>query len=378
MLIGTCLSVNDLRRLLRKADITVAPGTPDYDIHGYFVKQSGARSLLSKLIHKTLDRKYGAQIARFRQAAGADDLWAIWQNAVNEGDVAGAYWALLTHKATPRAMAIRAHNEVHMLSHLMGKSSREENRRVRQLEAECAALAERLAKMRSRAQTAQQEHDARIRTLDAQLAVALRTPPAIDRSEELRKRDAEIDRLKARCGALERCLRTERKRADGAEARLTAVTQEPGPPLEPLVSTVEAPAHYDPAQQDDDGDLSGHALLYVGGYRDVTPRLRAHVEAMRGIFLYHDGGIERQNGKLRGLVSQADAVFCPVNCVSHDACLRLKHLCKRQGKRFVLLRSAGFSGFVSALGEIVKGTRQGGVNPAASLGSDTEVPAPSP
>jgi hypothetical protein len=133
-LVGTCLSLHDLRRLLRRADITVAPGTPDYDIHGYFVKESRCRSPLSKLIHKTLDRKYAPHIARFRSAACVDDLWALWRKATNEGDIAGAYWALMTHKTTPRAIGIRAHNEVHMLSHLMGRSSRKDTKRGRQLE----------------------------------------------------------------------------------------------------------------------------------------------------------------------------------------------------------------------------------------------------
>jgi hypothetical protein len=61
-----------------------------------------------------------------------------------------------------------------------------------------------------------------------------------------------------------------------------------------------------------------------------------------------------QNMRLTGLVSQADAVFCPVGCVSHNACLRLKDLCKRQGKQFVPLRSAGLSGFISAVSAIAR------------------------
>jgi hypothetical protein len=97
---------------------------------------------------------------------------------------------------------------------------------------------------------------------------------------------------------------------------------------------------------------SGDAMR--GGHPNVAPHLRDHVERMCGRFLYHDGGIEAQVAALRGLVSQADAVFCSVACVSHDACLRLKHLCRRYGKRFILLRSAGLSSFVSALGQVSK------------------------
>jgi Uncharacterized protein conserved in bacteria (DUF2325) len=214
------------------------------------------------------------------------------------------------------------------------------------------------------------ERDARIRTLETELASAVSTRLDISHSPELRQRDLEIDRLKTYCDTLERRLRTEGKRADAAEARLAAVKQRPMLRSEPL----PAPTTGDPAGDEDLSDFAGYALLYVGGYRDVTARLPAHVEAMGGVFLYHDGGIERQNRKLRGLVSQADAVFCPVNCVSHDACLRLKHLCKLQGKRFVLLRSAGFPAFVSALGEFAKPAPRNRLIADPSHGGELETP----
>jgi hypothetical protein len=279
-IIGTCLSLDELRRLLRKADLTIAPDTLDYDIHGFFVTRSGSRSLLSKLTHKTLDRKYAAQIARFRRAASADALWQLWRQAMTEGDVAGAYWALMTHKATPLAMAIRAHNEVHMLSHMMGKSARDDIKRLRDVETAHAALAERLAKTQTRAQAARQQRDERIRALEAQLIIAA---AVADRSQELRKRDAEIARLQARCDGLERRLQAERKRADAAAARVSALAEKPVPRPQPSATVIDEPA----TDEADDGrgrDLSGYALLYVGGYQDVTPRLRAHVEAMRGVF----------------------------------------------------------------------------------------------
>jgi hypothetical protein len=354
-IIGTCLGLDDLRRIIRKADLAIAPDAQDYDIHGHFVTRVGTRSPLSKLVQKTLDRKYAPQLARFRRSCTPEELWGLWRQAMTSGDVAGAYWALMTHKAAPREMRIRAHNEVHMLSHLMGKSSRDDIKRLRQLEALCAELTERLAKTRARADAVLRERDARIGALGAQLAAArsaARAQPAPDPPPGGGKRDVELDRLRARFATMERRLRVERARARAAEGRLAdlegraeAASPRRAPtPREEAPETCERPCA-----------LHGCALLYVGGYRDVMPRLRAHVEGMRGTFLYHDGGIEMQPLRLPGLVSQADAVFCPVGCISHDACLRLKRLCKRHGKPFVPLRSAGLSGFVTAVGAFAQG-----------------------
>ena len=74
---------------------------------------------------------------------------------MTNGDVAGTYWALMTCKAAPRTVRIRAYNEVHMLSHLMGKSSRDDIKRIRQLEAAHAEIARKLEQARARALSAE-------------------------------------------------------------------------------------------------------------------------------------------------------------------------------------------------------------------------------
>ncbi|MBS0220775.1 MAG: DUF2325 domain-containing protein [Proteobacteria bacterium] len=378
--IGTCLSLEDLHRLIRKANATIAPDADDHDIHGYFVTQAARRSMVSKLIHKTLDRKYAPQIARLR-ACPPDEVWALWRQAMTSGDVAGPYWALMTLKAAPRPMRIRAYNEIHMLSHLMGKSSRDDIKRIRQLEAAHAEIAQKLERTRVRAETTIRERDDRIRELEARLAAATTLPRSGSApTGSDRKQDVRMDRLRARFATLERCLEAERARARSAEHRLSAREAErdhevQAPPL-PAASP-GAPPDPDGGQgggsQRDGGQrdelLAGRAVLYVGGYREVTPRLRAHVERRGGTFLYHDGGIEMQTTRLSGLVSQVNAVLCPVGCVSHDACMHLKRLCKRYGKRLVLLRSAGLSGFASAVAEIASNLPTGDAQGRSALAS---------
>lgn len=354
--IGTCLDLNDLRRLARKAGVRMAPDADDHDIHGYFVTQAARRTAFSKLINKALDRKYAPQLLRFRSSA-PDELWALWRQATTNGDVAGAYWAVMTHRAVPRPMRIRAYNEIHMLSHLMGKSSRNDIKRIRQLEAAQAALAQRLERTRTRADAALQERDGRIRTLETELAAATAAPQgSFAATVENRKRDRRIDRLWARFETQEQRLKVERARARSAERQLAKIVDVRNrEALRASDSASLALPLSSAAQAVDDGadeTLSGQALLYVGGYREVAPRLRAHVEEKGGTFLYHDGGIEMQNTRLSGLVSRAAAVLSPVSCISHDACLQLKRLCKRYGKRLILLRSGGLSGFVSAVGKI--------------------------
>ena len=90
-------------------------------------------------------------------------------------------------------------------------------------------------------------------------------------------------------------------------------------------------------------------MLYVGGRSTLTPHLRSLVESSNGRFAHHDGGLEESRAGLHCSLSGADMVFCPVDCVSHDACLRVKQHCRQQDKPFIPLRSSGISAFAAGL-----------------------------
>ena len=63
--------------------------------------------------------------------------------------------------------------------------------------------------------------------------------------------------------------------------------------------------------------------------------------------------------RLARILGQADAVLCPVDCVSHGACLLAKQVCKRTAKPFVPLRSAGLSSFVTGLHRVAAAGSEG-------------------
>ncbi|HHD57299.1 MAG TPA: DUF2325 domain-containing protein, partial [Desulfobulbaceae bacterium] len=58
--------------------------------------------------------------------------------------------------------------------------------------------------------------------------------------------------------------------------------------------------------------------------------------------------------KLPKMLTTADVVVCPVDCVSHDACTCVKKMCKRYQKPFALMRSSGLSSLAKGISEIVQ------------------------
>ncbi|MEG3639341.1 DUF2325 domain-containing protein [Magnetococcus sp. PR-3] len=90
-------------------------------------------------------------------------------------------------------------------------------------------------------------------------------------------------------------------------------------------------------------------MLYVGGITHIGNRYKQLVTQQNGELIHHDGGVGDSRARLEALVSRADAVFCPVDCISHDACLKIKKQCKHQDKPFIPLRSSGLASFSRGL-----------------------------
>jgi uncharacterized membrane protein len=102
-------------------------------------------------------------------------------------------------------------------------------------------------------------------------------------------------------------------------------------------------------------DLSSRTIVYVGGRPHQVPQLKALVERAGGCFLHHDGGIEHNLSLLPGLVSRADVLYFPIDCISHNAVATIKRLCRQSQKPYQPLRTASLAALMAALATMVFG-----------------------
>ncbi len=351
-IIGTCLSTAELKQILGKTGM-VTPGASEHDLHHQGVLLAGRSDGAGKLLHKALDKRHRVTLNQFDKAASVDAIRALWRDAVQRGDIPGAYWAALTHGAATDALVREVFGEVHMLSHLVGAANRADIRRLSALEAENAVLQDKLRRQEAQLRDGIVARDAKIRDLSAALARRLaettrEAAPAEDQDtlERLagdleRRLGVEAQRRSAatqRAEALAEALRRERALRDAAERREAALQAE--------LDAVEASLDTEPAAT---VALEAVTLLYVGGRPAQLGHLREASAKLGADFLHHDGGVEDRTGLLAGLVSRADVVMFPVDCVSHEAALAVKRLCRQAGKPFLPLRSAGLGSFIAAL-----------------------------
>jgi hypothetical protein len=346
-IIGTCLTTAELRQVFLKIGRREAVGASEHDIHASAVLVASKHPDGAKLLNKALDRRYRAAIGRFDKARTAAEVRALWREASKSGDIPGAYWAALTHPATTEALIGEIFAEVHMLSHLVGAANRADIRRLRRLEEEKAALEARLARKEEQLAETGAARDRALRELEARIKLPpVSLPPqredegmAIELKSRLARCETHCERLDAELTEARAALGVEGEARRVAEAREAALREE----LEAIEESLGEIAETDALPR---LDLT---VLYVGGKPSRIGHLRMLAERAGAVFLHHDGGIEDRSGQLPGLVSRADAVLFPVDCVGHVVMLQVKRLCRQAGKKFVPLRGAGLAPFCAAL-----------------------------
>jgi hypothetical protein len=98
--------------------------------------------------------------------------------------------------------------------------------------------------------------------------------------------------------------------------------------------------------------LRGRSILYVGGRDCQVAHLRQIAENFGAELIHHDGGLREAVSRIDTVLPSVECVFCPIDCISHDACLRVKTGCKKTGTSFVPLRNGSKSSFERAMQEL--------------------------
>jgi hypothetical protein len=358
-IIGTCLSAAELRQFFVKLGDAGAKTASDHTLHGCGVSAAGKHNLIAKLLNKMLDNRHEVAIRRFAKASNRTQVRDLWLEAFEQGGIPGGYWAVLTHPATDRPLAEEAFGQVHMLSHMVGSSNRMDIVRLRTLERELGERDEKILRQEARLSEGSRDRSELLRKLEgleaevrrvetAERATAELISGAASASTLLQRLDAEkthSSRLAARVAELEDQVRKAHELAATLDGQNEQLRRE--------VVALEAELKSDDADVaglNTARNLQGLTLLYVGGRPGLVGQLKAIVARGGGALLSHDGGVEENLTALPGLISRADAIFFPVDCISHSAVGQIKKCCRDGDKAFIPLRSASVAGFIAAIG----------------------------
>jgi Uncharacterized protein conserved in bacteria (DUF2325) len=358
-IIGTCLSAAELRQFFVKLGDPTARTASDHTLHSYGVNGAAKHDFIGKQLNKALDARHEVAIRRFAKASTREQVRDFWLEAFEQGGIPGGYWALLTHPATDRPLVEEAFGQVHMLSHMVGSSNRIDIVRLRTLERELGERDEKIARQQAHLSAGSQARAELLRKVEG-LEIEVR------RQESAARTAAELTAGAITTAALLQRLDTEKAHSGQLAARVAeledqvskahkfaATLNKQNDQLQREVTALEAELKIDDLDEAGPGvehNLQGLTVLYVGGRPGLIDQLKAIVTKRGGTVLSHDGGIEEKLTALPGLIGRADAIFFPVDCVSHSAVGQIKKYCRDTDKPFIPLRTASVASFIFAVG----------------------------
>lgn len=398
-IIGSCLSNRELRLFGRKKSFEIDRGSSNYEIHNILVHAVSLRSQQSRVLQKYLNVKYRLILKKYLQAQSKQELQKYWEEDLTSPNISGAYWALQCHPLADRKFITRIYGECHMAGfegfHIRQKHTsiyvsqqkkadqfKEHNRlqaaRIQNLEEKNRKLqgdlihyqnqCQQLSKEKEFLQTELEKAIDNLENTRSLLENQPISPPGNkgnpsgkkhlmhdtekDLKKQLKQQWELLFEYEEQNEHLKSDLHDLRNQFDSQARELRALEQQAMTELRRQLLCPDCEDH--PTDRCSGQDLCGKTVLYVGGLHKMIPRYRQVVEQCGGNFIHHDGGRESSKHMLPKLLTGADAVLCPVDCISHDACKRVKKVCKQYSKPFVMMRSSGLSSLARGLQTITQ------------------------
>lgn len=360
-LVGVGFPLGVLRKLVDK----VTSGkvvADDYEVHVGAVTECASRNRLSEALQKELERRYAAVLLRFRNAKTTEQVAELWRAAVNNGDVAGAFWAGLTHPRCNSELEEQMCRDLHMVQHQAGACVRADITKFNATLVENKRLTHELAKAQQRASALMAEkttdadkHASQLMQLRAQVVGKDSMIDSIrGELEQLRESIPGLEsraKLAERLGQMEereRAMRNQIAELKLELARANDASVAPAPVQEAARQVVEHVMKMPLS-------LRERAVLCVGGRNGNVASYRELIEREGAQFSHHDGGLEDNANRLEASLAAADLVICQTGCISHSAYWRVKDYCKRNGKRCVFIDNPSIS-------SLARGLEQAGAN----------------
>lgn len=357
-IIGTCLSMYEARKIGRKFGATCSdPSQIDAVVHAMLVRDCAQKNEISIHVNKTLEKKFEGTIRSFKRYKTSAEIMQFWRVSFERGLIPGAYWATATMRGLNKEDSNKIYSDVHMLSHLIGSSNQSLIQRLVEVEAHIKALENKHGWQRQKLEATINQLEAKLqrseRLVDGLQRQLLKTKTQVGlfKKDTTNCEQAKLRILRQRNVHLEINLESAQRKIEVRSRRLRENERQISY-LEKSLASIESLLVGITGEEDQTINkiILGKSFLYVGGLPHTAGNIQKMINKMGGELIHHDGG----NGKLAmsslaNLVAHADAVFVPMDNVSHHSALEAKKLCKQLQRQFIPMKSSGVASFTNAL-----------------------------
>jgi hypothetical protein len=364
--IGSCLSIDEHRKILKRAGVNVKRKRP-YELHKDIMEHLGYSNKVSDKVNSLLKHKYRDETEKMIKM-DESELRCLWETELKTGNIGHVLYHISSRSKLSDDFLSEVFGEAHMLSHTNTINVMETKQDLQKYIDKSVRLEEQLKAEKEKGKVVKKELKLleksvaeKAELLDKALQNPIRKILKSSREDELAK---ENQLLKEKIRELEgenynisgELRRTEReKRSLQIKSfELENGSQELSAELNQLIEYVTSFVNCKENNCDEscpEFNLCAKRILVVGGITKMKHHYRNLIESSGGLFDYHDGYMKNGNHNLEARVKRSDLVICPVNCNSHNACLKVKQLCNKHNKDIKMLNSSSISAFSSALYE---------------------------
>lgn len=357
--VGMAFDLKDLAKIGKKFGIPQGDPLLDHEstLHSTVVHLCGSDNKVARHMQKLIELRF-ARYAKRLSAVDAVQLVAWVTEEQGKPDI--PLWAILWDLATRdlekgSVIETALFGYLHMLEHSLMQeywesASRREEKRIEEERA-----AEESMALRRQILDLQGELE-RSRKLNEQLRVQLAEQEASPERPSATQRIApQAVQQQEKVLRLQVLLDTARSEKQSLEAECEQLRDEIQVLAREVSQGVQCPASVETERSACECPmreiLREKHVAMVGGINSLECHYRDLVRAMGGTFQRHDGNCRGGECLIHDCVRKADLVVCPVEVNSHNAMKSVKKLCKTLGVPCCFPRTAGLSGFRTAIEE---------------------------
>jgi hypothetical protein len=352
-LMGTCLSIEDHQRLLKKAGICTRRMSPPA-LHEAVMTHIEGPTKAARRIDAFFRKNFESQALPWLHAS-EPEIRKLWDQGLENGDIERPLYIIACRSNISSALQFHTFGILHMLGHTAKRDLMECRRTITKLENALASEGENLRKIQREQVEERKRMQGEMGLLQEHLRALSHAPSLSSEKKESPRETLDllnerVRRLKEKNQALTERIRKLEAERENQRRSLEPLETRPGAGPSPMTFLVPDAVPWNTSvSENSPPPLMDKRILVVGGRPCMRARYRDAVESAGGHFEYHDGCIHGGKQTLESRVRRSDLVLCPVNCNSHGACGLVKEICRKHGKCLRMLDSFSCSAIASAL-----------------------------
>ncbi len=359
--VGACLSIEEHRRILRKAGHRTK-GLAPYQLHSAIMGHLHEKNRISSKVERYLRHKYRDSVfglACLREEA----FMEAWHKGFQRGRTDSLLYVAALRDDLSEKMLAEIFGEIHMQSHANITEIMKSRRSLIVQKEANQKLAKLLKQEKKRSGSLKQKVSLMKSSLDKsrilmeklkKIAMPEKKTGAdnVKENRKLRERLRTLENQNVQQTKDLRYLEREKRKLQIDLFELQATNQQLADELRDIISQISAISGCNDRHCDEtcpDFCICEKRILIVGGITKIRHLYRHLIESAGGVFDYHDGYMRNGKQNLEAQVRRSDLILCPVNCNSHGACHKVKKFCRKYDKTVRMLPSSSLSAISNAL-----------------------------